>query len=437
MFPISVDRIKSKIQNPIVLNIAWLALDKASRLLIGLVIGIWVARYLGPAQWGEIHYTAAIITIITTIANLGMDSFLVKEIVAAPESKNEILGTAFVTRLAFIPIGIVAALIYFYVTQVPPHYYYIFAFLSPGFLISPFDLIDLEFQSRLKSKLTVICKNIGYFIGASLKIYCLVTEKSVLWFAATMGTEALFSYILLIFKYQSDQNIFQWAFNKERAMKLLTAGWPFMISNLAIILYMRIDQLMIGTLSGESELGLFSSAIKITDIFVFIPVAVSGSYLSTLVKIRKEQSEAVYIEKMCIFFCWMARISIVIAIIVSIFSQQIIGLLYGAQYAPAYSILIVHIWSLVPIFLGVAAGQHLVIADLQKYNVYKTTIGLVLNVGLNVILIPKMGAMGAAIATLVSYYVSAIFSNFFFNATKELFQFQMKSFQMFFQFNFR
>ncbi|MGV3604632.1 MAG: flippase [Dyadobacter fermentans] len=434
MFYTAVAKIKSKVQNPVVLNVAWLALDKASRLLIGLVVGVWVARYLGPAHWGEINYTAAIVGIITTIANLGMDGFLVKEIVASPEQKNEILGTAFFTRLAFIPVGIAATFCYFYFTNAPDYYYYLFAFLSPSFLISPFDLIDLEFQSRLKSKLTVVCKNIGYFIGAAIKIYCLLTHKSVFWFAAAIGIETLFAYIFLIFKYQSEQNIFNWIFKKKRARQLLSTGWPFIVSNLAVILYMRIDQLMIGNIAGETELGLFSSTTKITDMFVFIPMAISGSYLSVLVKIKKEQSDEVFIRKICTFFGWMTRISIGVAIVISLLSQQIIQLLYGPEYHPAYSILAIHIWALVPMFLGVASGQYLIIENLQKYNVYKTLIGLTLNVLLNVILIPKMGAVGAAIATLISYYVSAIFSNFLFSSTKKLFRYQLRSFQMIFSF---
>ncbi|WP_229221452.1 flippase [Dyadobacter endophyticus] len=416
--------------SPVLLNILWLSFDKASRLLIGMVVGIWVARYLGPSQWGELNYSLAIISILVAIANLGMDGFLVKEIVSSPDKRNEILGTAFITRLILIPLGLIAAALYLYLLDSPVNSYYILALLSPSFLIAPLDVIDLDFQSRLQSKLTVVSKNLGYFVGAAIKVYFLYSQKSLLWFAAAVGIETVFSYLFLVFNYQRKQSILRWSFSKSRAGELLRAGWPFMISNIAVILYMRVDQLMIGSLAGKVELGLFSSAVKVTDIFVFIPIAVSGSYLSTLVKVKKEASDLIFIEKIHHFFVWMARLSILIAVSVSFFSSQIVEILYGSQYSGASAILIVHIWALVPMFLGVAAGQYLVIENLQQYNVYKTGIGLLLNVLLNLLLIPKMGALGAATATLVSYYVSAIFSNFLFPATRKLFMHQVRSIKM-------
>lgn len=434
-YTIYLEKFRAIIQSPVVKNIVWLSFDKASRLIIGMVVGIWVARYLGPAQWGEINYIVAIISIVTAIANLGMDGFLVKEITAAPHQKEQILGTAFVSRMAFIPIGLAVVALYFYLSNAPRQYYILFALLSPSFLIAPFDVIDLEFQSRLQSKLTVISKNIGYFIGAAIKVYFLLTEKSLLWFAAAIGCETVFAYILLIYNYQRRQNLFAWSFSREKVRELLVAGWPFMVSNLAVILYMRVDQLMIGRLAGEAQLGLFSSATRVTDIFLFIPVAISGSYLSTLVRIKQQQGDEAFVGKIRNFIEWMTKISIAIAIFVSVFSKQIIDVLYGPKFSGAEGVLVAHIWALVPVFIGVAAGQYLVIENLQRYNIYKTGIGLGINLLLNVILIPEMGAIGAAVATLISFYISAIFTNALFSATRQLFGYQIDGFKRLFSFN--
>jgi polysaccharide transporter, PST family len=125
-----------KVRSPVLLNIFWLSIDQLSRLAIGLVVGIWIARYLGPQQWGEINYTLALVSIMTSITNLGMDGFLVKELLDSPAQKNQILGTAFVTRMASIPFCALAALLFFYFSGAPTSYYYLFAFLSPNFLNS-------------------------------------------------------------------------------------------------------------------------------------------------------------------------------------------------------------------------------------------------------------------------------------------------------------
>lgn len=423
-----------KVRSPVLLNIFWLSIDQLSRLAIGLVVGIWIARYLGPQQWGEINYTLALVSIMTSITNLGMDGFLVKELLDSPAQKNQILGTAFVTRLASIPFCALAALLFFYFSGAPTSYYYLFAFLSPNFLAVPLDVIDLEFRSRLQSRRTVIAKNIAYFIGAAIKVYLLVAQKSMLWFAAVMGLEVILSYSFLIISYQRGQNMFAWGFSKNRVWSLLQAGWPFIVANMAVILYMKIDQLMIANIVGETELGIFSSATRISDLFIFIPMAISSSYLAVLVKAKQEEPSSKYIQKTMTLFAWMVKGAVAIACLVSVFSVQIINVLYGEKYQGAENVLFIHIWSLVPIYLGVAAGQYMIIENLQKYNTYKTVIGLALNVALNFILIPAYGAAGAAISTLISYYFSAIFSNYLFSATKQLFAYQIKSFRMIFSF---
>jgi len=432
--PIYLDKIKTKIENPVILNIIWLSFDKALRIVIALGVGVWIARYLGPSQWGELNYVLAIVSILTTVTNLGMDSFLVKSILEKPDQKDEILGTAFFTRLFIIPIVFCFAMLFFYITNAETRTYILFAFLSLNFIIAPLDLIDLVFQSKLQSKLTVISKNTAYIVGAVIKIYLLLSEKSIYWFAAVMGLETTIAYLLLIYNYQKRYNLLDWQFSKTLVKDLLSTGWPFIIANLTVILYMRIDQLMIGSLSGKAELGLFSSAVRITEIFIFIPAAMSSSYLPALVKLKKEGSNEDFIKRMQVFFNWMVKISIAISIVVSLLSSQIIQLLFGTKFSDAYQILIIHVWSLIPMFLGVASSQYLVIENLQKYSLYKTFIGLLLNVILNLLLIPSYGAFGSALATLLSYFTSAIFSSYFFHSTRLLFNYQIKSFQNLFVF---
>ena len=427
-------KFKSKASYPVIRNIFWLSFDKVFKLLIGLFVGIWVARYLGPSQLGELNYVLAIITILVTIVNLGMDGFLIKEIIEHPTQKNDYLGTSFIMRLLLIPLVLATVVLYFYQIGLSSNYFSLLGFLSLYVIITPFDLIDLDFQSRLQSKKTVVAKNIAYILGAIAKIYLIIHNKSLIWFAASMGIETILSYIFLTIFYQANNNILHWTFNKLLIKDLLKIGWPFILSNLAVILYMRIDQVMIGYIIGEKELGLFSSVVKISDIFIFIPMAVASSYLPSLIAAKKE-GERQFLESIQFFTNWMMRMSLLIALLISLFSSFIIEMLYGSEYASAGSILLIHIWSLIPIFLGVAGGQYLVIENLQKYNLIKTTLGLGSNVLLNLILIPRYGATGAATATIISYLISAILSNLIFKKTKMLFTIQINSIKMMFNFS--
>jgi PST family polysaccharide transporter len=425
-----IDNFKAKVRSPVVSNIIWLSFDKVLKLVIGLIVGIWVARYLGPSQWGKLNYISAFVSILTVIAKLGMDGFLTKEILQHPESKNEILGTSFLIRLVLLPVLFVSTLGYFYLQNLETEYYFLLAFLFLNVVITPLDLIDLEFQARLQSKLTIISKNIAYVLGAVVRLGLILSQKSILWFAAVMGIEAVLSYVLLLMFYQRNDNIFNWRFDKSSAVSLLKTGWPFILASMAVILYVRLDQIMIGDMAGDRELGIFSSATKISDIFVFLPMAVSSSFLPSLVAAKK-QGEAIFIQKIQFFINWMTRISLALAIGVTLFSDQIISILFGPEFQSAGYVLSVHIWALVPMFLGVATTQYLVIENLQKFSLYRTLLGLVTNVGLNIFLIPKYGALGAAIATTVSQFVAAVFSGVLFKQTRILFKMQMKSVLLF------
>jgi PST family polysaccharide transporter len=336
-------------------------------------------------------------------------------------------------RLLIIPILFGSVLIYFKVLDLSSNYYWLLAFLSFNLFITPFDLIDLDFQSRLQSRLTVVAKNIAYVLGALFRVYLLINNKSIMWFAAAMGFEAALSYILLTILYQKDNNIFHWSVSLNLARKIWTTGWPFTLASLAVVLYMRLDQVMLGSMVNERQLGFFSSAIRISDVFLFLPMAVSGSYMPSLIEAKKTGWEF-FIKKNQFFINWMMRISLVAAILVTIFSDLIIQLLFGTDYMPASSILVIHIWSLIPIFLGVATSHYLVIENLQKFSLYRTLIGLIFNVLLNLYLIPRYAAYGAALATTISQFMASVFSMAFFNQTRILFNMQVKSITMLFNF---
>ena len=418
MFSIS-NQIKSIIDIRIVKNIFWLSADKIFRLLLGLLAGAWVARYLGPFRMGKINYVAAYISIVITVTTLGMDGFLVKEIVENKENKNGILGTAFVLRFSSVAIMFLLNLVLFYFLQVDQETYQIFFLLYFTVVLSPFDLIDLEYQSVLKSKSTVIAKNIGYSVGAILKITAIICKMNLIYFAGILGVESIFAYLLLIFRYQkTDNSIFYWKFEGELVRHFVKTGWPFFLSGLAVVLYMRLDQIMLGNLLSYDKVGEFTAAVRVSEMFLFIPMAIGSSFYPSLVEAKKQLIPTAYYSKVKQLLKLMLIISFSICILVFFFSGIIIQLLNGDQYSNAANILQVYIWSLVAIFLGVAISQYLVIENLQKFNLYRTTIGLLLNVVLNIFLIPHYGGIGAAIATLIAQFTSSVFGNFLFKKTR-------------------
>lgn len=414
-----IKKLRGGIDTKIIKNIFWLSADKLFRLLLSVLVGAWMARYLGPGAWGKLNYVLAFISIIITVSNLGMDGFLVKEFVENVNSKKQILGTTFVLRLLSIIIMLLLTLLVFYIINTDAKTYKLFLLLYLTVIFTPFDLIDLEYQSKLQSKKTVIAKNIGYFSGAVLKLLAIVLKLKLIYFALVLGLESVFAYSFLVWQYQKkDMSVLEWKFDKKLVPHFISTGWPFFLSGLAIILYMRLDQIMLGNLLNTDRVGEFSAAVKISEMFLFIPAAISASFYPSLVEAKKNESAATYYTKVKQLIKIMFFISLAICIAVSLSSDLIIKTLYGNQFSSSVRVLQVYIWSLLAIFFGVAFNQYLVIENQQKFNLYRTLAGLAVNVGLNLFLIPPCGPVGAALATLAAQFISSVIGNFFFAKTR-------------------
>lgn len=411
----------------IVRNILWLSVDKIFKLLIGLVVGALVARYLGPGNLGKVNYVLAFISIMSIVSNLGIDGFLVKELLEFPLEKNKFLGTSFRLRLLTVCLTTAVVTAIFFLLQLDREYFIIFFFLLFTVIITPFDLIDMEYQSKLQSKKTVISKNAAYVIGAVLKILMVYFKLPLIYFPAILGFEALLAAIFLVTQYQQKSgNILSWSFSWKTAGYILNKCWPFILSNVAVILYMRIDQIMLGNIAGSVAVGEFSAAVKVTEIFYFISLAFASSFLPSLINSNQE-NEVAFQHKLQLLYTILIAVAFLISAGVFLFSPLIISILYGPSYAASVSTLKIHIWTLLPAYIGVASSQYLVVKNMNQYNVYRTFLGLGINIVFNIFLIPAYGAKGAAISTVVAQVFAAIISNNFFKKTFILNKFLINS----------
>nr|WP_256379089.1 flippase [Chitinophaga sp. SYP-B3965] len=407
----------------------WLFGDRIFKMLLGVIVGAWMARYLGPVSLGKLNYVMAYIAIIMSISTLGMDNFLVKELVMQPESKNEVLGTSLVMRIAIILISIAVPLGIFKYMGLASEYYLIYALLILTVVFTPLDLIDIYYQSILKSRITVVSKNVAYILGAAVKIILILNKMPLAYFAAVLGMETVFAMLFLFITYQrkENNNFRNWKFNKTLVPYLFKKAWPFMLASLVVILYMKVDQIMLGNMDGELELGQFSAAVKISEMFFFIPMAISSSFLPELIESHKSNTRGEYLQKMQFFFDIVFLTALLIIIVISFSSGFIVHLLYGSEFPKTSTILIIHVWSLIAVFMGVASSQYLIIEGLEQFAFYRTAIGLCVNIGLNYYFIPRFGSIGAAYATLISYYVATFFAVLAFKRTRPLFYYQVRS----------
>jgi polysaccharide transporter, PST family len=413
----------------IIANTGWLFFDRILRMGTSLVVGVWVARYLGVQQYGLFNYASAFVALFSPLANLGLDNVVVRDIVREPLNKEKILGTTFWLKL----LGGIGSLLLtvsciFLLRRNENLTIWMVAILATTGIFQAFDTIDIWFQSQVQSKYTVIARNTAFIIVALLKIILISIHAPLIAFVCATVAETGLGLVGLIIAYKvHGYSLKLWCWSFSLAKTLLKESWPLIFSSFAIMIYVKIDQIMLGEMLGNNAVGVYSAAVRISEIWYFIPVAITSS-VSPAIFAAKDTSEVLYYQRIEQLLRLMALLSVTIAIPMTFFSGAIITILFGNGYAAAGSVLSIHIWASLFVFMGVAISPWYIAEGLTHLAMYRTILGALSNVILNLFLIPAYGEIGAAVATVISYACSDLFSNAFHLKTQKIFRLQIQSF---------
>lgn len=414
-------------------NINWLGGEKVIRLFLAIFVTALVARYLGPEQFGMMSYAFAFVSLFVVFEKLGLDSIVVRNIVNNPEKKAEYLGSTLILRFVGSSALLVFSMIGIMLLRPGETIIYVFvAIVAISYLFKSFETIDLWFQSQVKSKFTAQSQIVAFLIISALKVLFVFTQQPLIAFVLMFLLDSIIAATLLVFFYQKrgPVPILKWKARFETMKELLKDSWPLILSGVAIAIYMRIDQIMIGSMLGDTELGVYSVAVKLSEAWYFLPMIITASVFPAILKAKKKSKE-LYLERMQKLYDAFTWFTIPIAIIVALLSSYIIGILFGDEFIQASLVLSILIFSGVFTFLGVASSKYLISENLTKISFYRTVLGLIINILLNVMLIPVYGIIGAAIATLVSYAFAAYVANLLFKESRIIFLMQTRSFNIF------
>lgn len=394
-------------------NIGWLLFDHFLRMGLGLLVAVWLARYLGPGQFGIFNYASAFVALFGEVAALGIDIIVVREIVRDPLSREEILGTAFVLKFL---TGVLAFLVtvkaVFVLRPHDPTTCMFVAIVAAGMLFRPFDAIDLWFQSQVQSKLPVLAKNAAFIIVALAKVLLILLAAPLIAFAWTGLAEIVLGAIGLLMAYRlKGLRLQAWAPNWGRAKSLINDGWPLLLSAVAIMGYTRLNVLILGELAGNTEVGIFSVAYRFVEVWYLVPMVILRSFMPSIVE-AKEIGEALFYLKLQKLYNLMAFVGYVAAIITTIFSTQLIHFLLGEAYRKAGPMLAILTWAGIFTNLGVGRGAFLTTMNWTKISLLTVSLGCIINIILNFILIPRYGAMGAIVACCFTFLVASYLSCF-------------------------
>ncbi|HCY74986.1 MAG TPA: flippase [Ignavibacteriales bacterium] len=408
------------------LNTSWLLFEKVARLILNFFVTIAVIRYLGPDQFGLYSYAISFYGLFVAFVSLGLESISIRELVKHPEKRDEILGSVFYTQLLGAVIAISLIALTLLITAEEIFTSSLILIISVSSFFQTFNVIDYYFRSTVKAKYSVYVLSTSVILVAIIKIALIFIEAPLLYFLIAYACEFLFNGIGYTLIYHSQKlKINDWKFDKNLALKLLKDSWPLILSGVVVSIYMKVDQVLIKNMLDVKEVGYYAAAVRLSESWYFIPVAISNALFPAIVNAKNISSE-LYLTRLQKLYDVLAWIAIGISIPVSFFSADIINLLYGSKYLSSAPILTIYIWAGAAVFLGVASSQYLVTENLTKISLMRTSLGMIANVILNIIFIPKYGIVGSAVATLISYTL-ATFSIIFFKDTSHQFVMMLKS----------
>ncbi|WP_410984293.1 flippase [Bacillus cereus] len=399
-------------------NTIWLILERVFQLVLGLVVGIWTARYLGPSNYGVLNYGASFVAFFSVICSLGLENVIIKYFVDYPKKNNVILFSAITIRLV---VSIISILVIYFIVSIT-HYnekiiIAVIMLQSLALIFNSLDTIDYWFQSRLMSMYVVIAKSIARLFASIWKVYLLVSGASLQFFALSGAIEAMVVGIILLVIYFKKNSIHV-SFSRYYSKELLLNSYHFILSGLLVTLFTQMDRIMLGNLIGQESVGVYSVASTIATLWYFVPLAVINSSRPIILK-KRQVSIPEYqlsLKRLYSFIFWLG---VLVAVFITLFSNVIIKSLYGRQYIEAAIPLAILIWASVFSLLGTARNIWIVSEGVNKYTKYYFLIGMFVNFVLNYIFINLFGVLGSAIATLIAQITTTIMAPMLFKKTKE------------------
>jgi PST family polysaccharide transporter len=409
-------------------NLGWQFADKFLRMAIGLLVGVWLARYLGPGQFGLLNFGLAFVALFAPVASLGLRSLVLRDLVERPAERFVILGSS-LTAQAVGALLVYAACLGSMHLLAPDNRLavQIVAISGLSLLLKATDFVRHWFDSQVQSKYLVWADTVAVVIGSAAKVACILAGAGLMGFVWTGLAEALIAAGGLI-------AIYAWKVGHLKALApnitvikiQLREGWPLLLSAVAVMAYMRTDQLMIGYMLGEEELGIYSAALRISEAFYFVPLAVVTSAFPSIVAARGT-SPALYEKRFEQLSRLLLRIAAAVSVAVTLLADWIIQTLYGPDYAGAGTVLAIHVWAGVFASLLVLSGQWMILEGMQRLVFIRSFAGLAINIALNGLLIPEFGIAGAAVATLCSQAFTGYLFDLSFARTRRMFWIKTKS----------
>ena len=416
-------------------NSVWLLLGKTAQIGLTFLVGVISVRYLGPYRFGLFSFATAVIAFLAPVNNLGMNAMAQREYLNHPSEADSILQTVLLLKtiaggVLFAGLAAVTAFMSFDDNRAK----LLLLIAGSGMVLSGFSTVyGSWFQSQIQAKYAVIAVQLGGAVRAVSRVGCVLGRMSLVWFAVTEVVGKLATSITAMVLYRSRAGISPVSpgkFDLRRGGRLLRESMWYMSAAMAAVVYLKIDQIMIGRMLNMTELGVYSSAVRVTQIACLLPGVLMGTLYPLLVRARR-RSDQEYQQQLQSCYNLMFAVSLPLALTVTAAAGPLVRGLYGEAFSAAAPILTLHIWGTVFVFWGAVLNKWFIMESFSKFALYRSLTGAAVNIGLNVVLIPRFHGLGAAVATVVSYAAANLLFTFFSGKSRPCGVYALKSIVLF------
>ena len=404
-------------------NSFWIMGEKVLGMGLAFVATVVVARYLGPEDFGSLAYALSLAALFAAAGHMGLSGLVVREIVKNEADRGETLGTVALLKLLGMGAGYVVLLIYAATYEgLGSTEFYLIAFAGGALLFRPMDVIDFWFQAFVQARYTAIARISSHLATTAFKLALVFAGSSLVYFATAQILQAALAALLLLvfFWLKAELRIVHWRFSWVRAKELLSQGWLIYLGTIFAVIYLKVDQVMLRWLADTQEVGQYAVAAQISEAWYFVPTAIVTSFFPKLIKLR-EENEALFKYRLQQLFDALLLMGLAVAVVMTMAAPWIISIFFGADYAASASILVIHIWAAIFIFMRAAFSKWILIENVLVFSLITQGLGALANVLLNLALIPAHGGIGAAYATLLSYATASFLALFFYRRTRPVF----------------
>ena len=389
--------------NKLIGNLSWIFFGSIIHAILSFLLSVFAARLFSTTTYGILSYALSLTSLFSSFCTLGLSVIITKEIADEEHSTGNILASGIVLRLFAGIFAIFCMLIYLLLKKTDSLSLMINIIYSLGIIFSAFDLFMYWFRYDYKSKIAAILKLVAFGASAILKGIAIYIGNAVIFALGAITETFLYGLLLWIQYIRQKGNDLHPTF--ERGKKLFRISKPFIFSSILVAIYSQTDKIMLEAIAGYDSVAQYSVCCTLANVVAIALSSLSEAFRPEILKARTINNEK-YIRLYKQLYGLTFWISAFYGLFVTVFRKYVLLFVYGEKYLPAQMALSLIVWYSSFSYFGAVHNIYLVAENLTKWVKIMTFIGAITNIGLNFILIPTMGAAGAALASLLTQFVA-------------------------------